>query len=213
MKQLVTVVARTLSSLGLDQSSGRVRAIPDARTIRYYTTVSLLDRPLEFRGRTAIYGRRHLRQIVAIKRLQAAGRSLGEIQAAVPALSDEALAELAALPEVPPPAVETGSIETVPAETVPAGTVPAEPSGETVALPRQTPFWQAPPAPVAPAPATIPALQLAPGVVLVLPPGAHPTGASLRAIAEAAAPLLRCLATHGLVQETDHEPPAEERRA
>src|ERR1700722_789699 len=63
--------------------NGRVRDVPDRRTIRYYTTLGLLDRPAEMKGRTALYGRRHLLQLVAIKQLQARGRSLAEVQQAL----------------------------------------------------------------------------------------------------------------------------------
>ena len=75
--------------------NGQVRAVPDLRTIRYYTTLGLLDRPLEMRGRTALYGWRHLYQLVAVKRLQADGMSLGEIQTKLAGLDDRALARLA----------------------------------------------------------------------------------------------------------------------
>ena len=75
--------------------NGRVRDVPDRRTIRYYTTLGLIDRPAEMRGRTAIYGRRHLLQLVAIKKLQARGRSLTEIQQALAGLTDRALARIA----------------------------------------------------------------------------------------------------------------------
>ena len=50
--------------------SGRVRDLPDARTIRWYQTLGLVDRPAHFRGRTALFGRRHLLQLAAIKKLQ-----------------------------------------------------------------------------------------------------------------------------------------------
>lgn len=73
------------------QTSARVREIPDRRTIRYYTTIGLLDKPAEMRGRTAYYGRRHLLQLVAIKRLQAQGKSLVEIQAELTGATDSAL--------------------------------------------------------------------------------------------------------------------------
>lgn len=73
------------------QKSARVREVPDRRTIRYYTTIGLLDKPVEMRGRTAYYGRRHLLQLVAIKRLQAQGKSLVEIQAELTGASDSAL--------------------------------------------------------------------------------------------------------------------------
>ncbi|HUH02051.1 MAG TPA: MerR family transcriptional regulator, partial [Kofleriaceae bacterium] len=77
--------------------SGQVRAIPDVRTIRYYTTLGLLDRPAEMRGRTALYTTRHLTQLVAVKRLQERGRTLTEIQTELAGASDSRLAELAQL--------------------------------------------------------------------------------------------------------------------
>src|SRR3954468_22443455 len=73
--------------------NGRVRDVPDRRTIRYYTTLGLIDRPAEMRGRTALYGRRHLLQLVAIKKLQARGQSLAEVQRALAGQTDQALAE------------------------------------------------------------------------------------------------------------------------
>jgi DNA-binding transcriptional MerR regulator len=77
--------------------SGRVRDVPDQRTIRYYTTLGLIDRPAEMRGRTALYGRRHLLQLVAIKKLQARGQSLTEVQQALAGQTDTVLAQVAAL--------------------------------------------------------------------------------------------------------------------
>ncbi len=81
------------------QKSGRIREVPDRRTIRYYTTLGILDKPAEMRGRTAYYGRRHLQQLVAIKRLQAEGKSLVEIQAVLAGASESTLAKWSALPE------------------------------------------------------------------------------------------------------------------
>lgn len=77
--------------------SGRMRDVPDLRTIRYYTTLGLLDRAAAMRGRTALYGPRHLLQLVAIKRLQARGLSLAAIQKRVVGLSDAALRRLSAV--------------------------------------------------------------------------------------------------------------------
>jgi DNA-binding transcriptional MerR regulator len=87
-------VAEALSVDYLGVASGRVRDVPDLRTIRYYTTLGLLDRAAEMRGRTALYGRRHLLQLIAIKRLQARGLSLAQIQERVVGLSDAALRRL-----------------------------------------------------------------------------------------------------------------------
>jgi DNA-binding transcriptional MerR regulator len=96
--ELGSQVALALAENYNGTANGRVRAVPDLRTIRYYTTIGLLDRPAEMRGRTALYGRRHLLQLVAIKRLQARGLALAEIQRQLLGLSDTALAELAHLP-------------------------------------------------------------------------------------------------------------------
>lgn len=79
----------------------RVRDVPDLRTIRYYTTLGLLDRPVERRGRVALYERRHLLQLVAIKRLQARGATLLEVQQQLVGLTEEALSRLAQLPPDP----------------------------------------------------------------------------------------------------------------
>jgi len=82
--------------------SGRVRDLPDLRTIRYYTTLGLLDRPAAMRGRTALYGFRHLLQLVAIKHLQARGLSLAAVQERVIGLSNAALRKIAELPASKP---------------------------------------------------------------------------------------------------------------
>lgn len=76
--------------------NGRVRDVPSERLIRWYTTIGLVDPPLTRRGRIAQYGRRHLLQLVAIKRLQAQGRSIAEIQAALTGATDSILEAQAA---------------------------------------------------------------------------------------------------------------------
>src|ERR1700723_52466 len=99
LEELSARVAVALSADYIGSSSGRVRDVPDIRTIRYYTTLGLIDRPAEMRGRTALYGRRHLLQLVAIKRLQAHGQTLAEIQAQLVGQTDAALARIARLPD------------------------------------------------------------------------------------------------------------------
>jgi DNA-binding transcriptional MerR regulator len=99
IEQLAPLVEMALDLSGYNgQHSGRVRSLPDLRTIRYYTTLGLFDPPAEMRGRKAFYGRRHLVQLVSIKRMQAGGLSLAQIQQALAGLEDAALAQLAALP-------------------------------------------------------------------------------------------------------------------
>src|SRR4029077_9416572 len=58
--------------------------------------------PRSRRGRVARYGRRHLLQLVAVKRRQAEGRSLAEIQAELAGATDDALAAGARLPGTQP---------------------------------------------------------------------------------------------------------------
>ena len=78
--------------------NGRVRELPDRRVVRWYTTTGLVDRPA-MQGRTALYDTRHLRQIVAVKRRQAEGRSLAEIQAELAGATDRTLRRVAAVPD------------------------------------------------------------------------------------------------------------------
>src|SRR5262245_59248242 len=99
LDELSAQVALALASGYAGQANGRVREVPDRRTIRYYTTLGLMDRPADVHGRMALYGARHLLQVVAIKRLQARGLSLAEIQSRLVGLTDSALRELARLPE------------------------------------------------------------------------------------------------------------------
>lgn len=110
--------------------NGRVRGIPDLRTIRYYTTLGLLDRPAQMRGRTALYARRHLLQLVAVKRLQARGLALAEIQKKLLGQTDRKLEEIARLPS---PLAGEGS-------GVRGNTSPSPLAGE------REDFWKTPPA-------------------------------------------------------------------
>src|SRR5215472_3449768 len=90
------------SPSGPTRVNGRVRDVPNERLIRWYVTVGLVDPPLSRRGRVARYGRRHLLQLVAVKRRQAEGRSLAEIQAELAGATDETLAAVACVPDARP---------------------------------------------------------------------------------------------------------------
>ena len=97
LEELSDRVARELGERGLlgAAADGRVSDAPDARTVRYYTTLGLLDRP-RIEGRQARYAERHLLQLLAIKALQAFDLPLAEIQQRLYGRSD---AELKALVE------------------------------------------------------------------------------------------------------------------
>ncbi|MEV4010145.1 MerR family transcriptional regulator [Nonomuraea angiospora] len=94
-------LALRASTDGAPAANGRVRDVPGERLIRWYTTIGLLDPPLTRRGRIAQYGRRHLLQLVAVKRLQAAGHSIAQIQTALAGATDRML-ETAAGAGAPP---------------------------------------------------------------------------------------------------------------
>ena len=110
--ELVELAAETLAGLvGVARArrrgpargtNGRVRDVPNERLIRWYVTVGLVDPPLSRRGRVARYGQRHLLQLVAVKRRQAEGRSLAEIQAELAGATDETLAAVARVPDIGP---------------------------------------------------------------------------------------------------------------
>ena len=122
------------------QSSGRVRDVPDRRAIRWYTTIGLVDRPVAHRGRTALYGPRHLLQLVAIKRLQARGLSLVAIQQELAGATDTQLARVARVPAATIP---------VPLLAADGGTrstrSPARPATRAAARGMGA-FWRQPPA-------------------------------------------------------------------
>jgi DNA-binding transcriptional MerR regulator len=80
LPQLAAAVADALAVGYQGARNGQVSPLPSPRTIRYYTALGLLDKPIGLRGRTALYGPRHLLQLVAIKRLQEQGLALVEVQ-------------------------------------------------------------------------------------------------------------------------------------
>jgi DNA-binding transcriptional MerR regulator len=92
LEQLSDEVEKQLKQRGLlnAQHDGRVSAAPDGRTIRYYTTLGILEKPKVI-SRQAFYGARHVLQILAIKSLQGLSLPLGEIQARLYGKSDKEL--------------------------------------------------------------------------------------------------------------------------
>jgi hypothetical protein len=98
LEQLSDEVAGELARRDLLGSApdARVSAAPDARTVRYYSTLGLLDRPW-IENRQARYGERHVWQLLAIKALQSLELPLAQIQQALYARSDAELRQLIAL--------------------------------------------------------------------------------------------------------------------
>ncbi len=102
LEELGHHVARALAASPTPSVRGQVREVPTERTIRYYGTLGLLDPAVERRGLRALYGRRHLLQLVAIKRLQAQGLPLKEVQERLVGLTTGRLEAIAQLPEMEP---------------------------------------------------------------------------------------------------------------
>ena len=128
------------------------------------------------RGRTALYGPRHLAQLVAIKHRQAQGHSLAEIQAELVGASDASLSAIAGAPIEAPPAPTS-----------------------------RRAFWAqvaAPPAPATPTSTQTGLLTGVPldgGALLLLP--AAPDPDDVAALRAAARPLLDLLADRGLLAD------------
>jgi DNA-binding transcriptional MerR regulator len=175
LNELVEEAAAQLARVPAPEN-GQVRAVPDERNLRYYTTLGLLDRPTAMRGRTALYGPRHLAQVVAIKRLQSSGKSLAEIQTILSSIDDATLTRLSGV---------------------------SVPRSERA--PTRGAFWRTPTAASAPPPEPAPAppprsclrIPLAPGVELLVD-APHDSVVDLQAVATAASALLSELAAQGL---------------
>jgi DNA-binding transcriptional MerR regulator len=154
--ELVDASAAALDALGIAARNGQVRDRPDVRTIRYYAALGLVDRPAEMTGRTALYGDRHLLQVLAVKALQARGATLADVQRTLVGASEPEL-RAAVGPRLP------GALA--------AGPPPAR---------QVRAFWRTPPIPAAPAPA---AASLSAGLSAAAGPGdelasAEPAGAT-----------------------------------
>lgn len=95
LEGLCEAVGKELDRRGLRdaQQDGRVSAAPDPRTVRYYGTLGLVDRPTIV-DRQARYGARQVLQLVAIKALQGASLPLADIQERLYGRSDRELEAL-----------------------------------------------------------------------------------------------------------------------
>ncbi len=146
VEELAVRVAHALTVGAVGSPNGRVGPVPDRRMIRWYTTIGLVDRPLARSGRVASYGHRHLLQLVAIKRRQAAGASLAEIQAELLGATDAILATIADLPPTADP--PEGILLTPAPASPPSPTVAKNPAAPTHPAPGPSSrprFWAEPP--------------------------------------------------------------------
>jgi DNA-binding transcriptional MerR regulator len=192
IEDLTAQVAVALSVDYQGPGDGRAREVPDLRTIRYYTTLGLIDRPAAMRGRTALYGHRHLLQIVALKRLQAKGHSLAELQHRLIGMTDAELAEVAKLP----------------ADGIPGATPEVLPNRHRGAFWTERPGPLPPPLPIMEPAGDLPlqGIRLADEITLLFAPARALDQADLEAIRTAAGPLLKLLEQRRLRPKRERSP-------
>lgn len=214
-------VAEALSAAdqAAGKMNGRVREVPDLRTIRYYTTLGLIDRPAEMRGRTALYGRRHLLQLVAIKRLQSRGLSLADVQRELLGRTDADLERIGGAGGGPYIAPGLPGVDAVGDQFADTGMAPKAASAPSA--PDRADFWKSAPADSesfwskeSAAPddsgrrqsevqsqpaAAMQGIPLAEDVVLLLTTARTLGRGDLEALAAAAGPLLKVLRSRRLV--------------
>lgn len=94
LKDLVTQANGALERAGQPASDGRVTERLDARTVRYYSTLGLVPKPHRYEGRQARYSRVHLIHLLVIKKLQAQGLTLSQVQRWLSGRSEEELRTL-----------------------------------------------------------------------------------------------------------------------
>jgi len=128
MPEFAEAAARAVQASGAAPDNRQAKAVPAARMIRYYSARGLLPRP-GTRGRALVYGRRHLLQLVAIKRLQGQGMALDEIAERLEAITDSDLEDLAAVAD----------------ETIPTDLGEVDPTQPNEPSRRAGRFWEATP--------------------------------------------------------------------
>jgi len=206
LEELVDQLRTLLVEAALEPTNGQVNAIPDRRTVRYYTTLGLLDRPV-IEGRKAFYGERHLLQALAVKRLQSDGVGLATIQRRLVGMTTEQLRTV------------TGQSDMVDVQTrtpaTGAARIPSPDAPEpTRTLPRHsTPFWaqtpatSAPPPTVTPDPEMLTAVAVGEGLTLLVPAIRSLGVDDVAALRRAAAPLLDHLHLSGAIAPRPKEQP------
>lgn len=110
LEELSSQAEARLEGLGLLDAlpDGRVARAADPRTVRYYQSLGILDRPLSYEGHKARYGPRHLLQLLSVKALQRLRLPLSEIQERLYGRSDAELEALIAAMARPPSVEEVG---------------------------------------------------------------------------------------------------------
>ncbi len=92
INELVTEVSRIIPHFASEQKKGSVSVYPDERTIRYYMSAGLVDKPVKRRAGSSVFTYRHLLQVLSIKYLQSDYYPLPKIRGLLSA-ADEKMME------------------------------------------------------------------------------------------------------------------------
>jgi DNA-binding transcriptional MerR regulator len=158
VESLAEAANAAIGAGGPTTSDGRVADSIDVRTVRFYQGLGIVPRPA-YRGRTAIYRFDHLVRLIAARMLQAEGHTLAQVQSAMASRStDELVAALSAT------------------------TAPARPS---VATPGRVASNQSSPA-SGQRSGDLRAVQLAPGITILIDPASVPNTDAVISAARAA---------------------------
>ncbi|NJD63288.1 MAG: succinate CoA transferase [Deltaproteobacteria bacterium] len=91
LEELVALASRWTPVMAGKQGRYKVAEVASERTIRYYATTGLIDRPLRYSGTRAVYGYRHFLQVLVVKALQSRDLPLRKIRAMIGGRADDYL--------------------------------------------------------------------------------------------------------------------------
>jgi hypothetical protein len=107
-RSLAAHATALVDAAGLRPTNASARAAPSARSVRFYVSNGLLDRP-EGTGTSATYNYRHLLQLLAIKIRQREGQTLDVIRREMKEVSGDALERRVATSLAPALGVSDGA--------------------------------------------------------------------------------------------------------
>ncbi|HSL91249.1 MAG TPA: succinate CoA transferase [Candidatus Limnocylindrales bacterium] len=91
LEELVELAVQWVPVIAGRQARYKVTEIPSERMIRYYATSGVIDRPLPRSGTRAVYGYRHILQILVVKALQSRDLPLRKIRTMIAGRPDDYL--------------------------------------------------------------------------------------------------------------------------
>ena len=107
-RSLAAHATALVDAAGLRPTNASARAAPSARSVRFYVSNRLLDRP-EGTGTSATYGYRHLLQLLSIKIRQREGQTLDVIKREMKEISGDSLERRVATSLAPALGVSDGA--------------------------------------------------------------------------------------------------------